>query len=496
MNTYYLAVDIGASGGRHILGYVEDNRIVTEEIYRFSNGIKNRNGHLCWDYDYLFQEIKNGMIKCKEEGKIPSSMGIDTWAVDFVLLDEQNHVIGDTVSYRDARTTGVDEKLYQIIPEKELYYRTGIQRQSFNTIYQLFSIKEQYPDHLVSAKALLMVPDYFNYLLTGERVSEYTNATTTQLVAAGERAWDYDLIERLGYPKDIFMPIKSPGTLVGRLVNKVAEEVGFNLDVVLPATHDTGSAVLAVPYVGDNPQDELLQDDPQNIFPEDRCSEDAHQNIFPLYISSGTWSLMGTELDEALCNEESRIHNFTNEGGYGYRYRYLKNIMGLWMIQRVKAELDDKYSFESLCNMADENSRFRSRVDVNHPDFLAPDSMIRAVQSYCRDNNLQLPETPGEMAACIYLSLADCYGRTVKEIEELTGRRYSAIHIIGGGSNAEYLNRLTVESTGKTVLAGPSEATAIGNIAAQMLYAREFTSVKEVRRSIYDSFGVNRYDPL
>lgn len=477
MSTYYLAVDIGASGGRHILGHVVDNRIRTEEIYRFSNSIKNRNGHLCWDYDYLFQEIKNGMIKCKEEGKIPLSMGIDTWAVDFVLLDEQNHVIGDTVSYRDARTIGMDEKLYQLIPEKELYYRTGIQRQPFNTIYQLFSIKEQYPDELSSAKALLMVPDYFNYLLTGEKVSEYTNATTTQLVAAGERTWDYDLIERLGYPKDIFMPIKSPGTLVGGLVSKVAEEVGFNLDVVLPATHDTGSAVLAVPSVDGHPEDD---------HPED---------IYPLYISSGTWSLMGTELDDALCDEESRKHNFTNEGGYGYRYRYLKNIMGLWMIQRVKAEFDDKYSFESLCNMAAENSVFPSRVDVNHPDFLAPNSMIKTIQNYCRDNNLQIPETPGEISACIYLSLADCYGRTVKEIEELTGREYPTIHIIGGGSNADYLNRLTVESTGKTILAGPSEATAIGNLAAQMLYAKEFSSIKEVRRSIYDSFKVKRYDP-
>lgn len=474
MSTYYLAIDIGASGGRHILGHVEDNRIRTEEIYRFSNGIENRNGHLCWDYDYLFQEIKNGMVRCRGLDKIPVSMGIDTWAVDFVLLDEQNHMIGDMVSYRDARTIGMDEKIYQLIPEKELYYRTGIQRQPFNTINQLFSIKEQNPEELLSAKALLMVPDYFNYLLTGKKISEHTNATTTQLVAAGSRTWDYELIERLGYPKDIFMPIKSPGTLVGSLLREVAEEVGFDLNVVLPATHDTGSAVLAVP--------------------SEEAKHSEYDN-YPLYISSGTWSLMGTELDDALCDEESRIHNFTNEGGYGYRYRYLKNIMGLWMIQRLKEELNEEYSFENLCSMADENSTFPSRVDVNHPDFLAPESMIKAVKDYCRDKGLQIPQTPGEIAACIYLSLADCYGRTVKEIEELTGREYSAVHIIGGGSKADYLNRLTVASTGKEVLAGPAEATAIGNLAAQMLHAKEFSSVKEVRRCIYDSFEIKKYIP-
>jgi rhamnulokinase len=467
MGTYYLAVDIGASSGRHILGHVVDNRIRIEEIYRFSNGLEKRNGHLCWNYDYLFQEIKNGLIRCKELGKIPVSMGIDTWAVDFVLLDEKDHVIGDTVGYRDSRTLGMDEKLYKQISEVELYKITGIQKQPFNTIYQLYAIKEQNPKELSSAKTLLMVPDYFYFMLTGEKVSEYTNATTTQLVAAGERTWDYELITRLGYPKDIFMPILSPGTLVGELQRKVVEEVGFNLNVVLGATHDTGSAVMAVPAKEEN----------------------------PLYISSGTWSLMGTEQDSAICNEESRRLNFTNEGGYGYRYRYLKNIMGLWMIQCVKSELNDEYSFSQLCNMADENSAFPSRVDVNHPDFLAPESMISAITTYCRDTKQQEPKTPGQVSACIYLSLAKCYGRTVKEIEKLTGRTYPAIYIIGGGSNAKYLSQLTATYTGKAVFAGPSEATAIGNLAAQMLYAREFKSIKEVRQCIYDSFEVKRYEP-
>lgn len=467
MNTYYLAVDIGASSGRHILGYVEDGRIKTEEIYRFSNGLNKRNGHLCWDYNYLFQEIKNGLKKCKELGKIPVSMGIDTWAVDFVLLDGDNNIIGDTVGYRDSRTLGIDKKLYQLIPESELYLRTGIQRQSFNTIYQLYAIKEQKPEDLSEARAFLMVPDYFNFLLTGEMVNEYTNATTTQLVAAGSRTWDYELISALGYPKDIFNDIKSPGTLIGGLSSQVVDEIGFDLDIVLPATHDTGSAVMAVPSDKEN----------------------------PLYISSGTWSLMGTELDKALCNEESRRLNFTNEGGYGYRYRFLKNIMGLWMIQGVKSELNDKYSFEQLCSMADDNSGFKSRVDVNHGDFLAPDSMIDAIVSYCKNTGQEEPSTPGEISACIYLSLAECYGQTVREIETLTGKTFETLHIIGGGSNADYLNKLTAKTTKKTVCAGPSEATALGNLAAQMLSAKEFTSLKEVRRCIYESFQVKVFKP-
>lgn len=467
MTTYYLAVDIGASSGRHILGHVDDDKIIIEEIYRFSNGLKEKSGHLCWDYNYLFEEIKNGLIRCKELDKLPVSMGIDTWAVDFVLLDEKDQVIGNTVGYRDSRTYGMDKKLYQQVPEKELYERTGIQRQPFNTIFQLYAIKEQRPEELSSAKSFLMVPDYFNFLLTGEKVSEYTNATTTQLVAAGRKTWDYQLIERLGYPKDIFMPIGSPKTLVGRLLREVEEEVGFNLNIVLPATHDTASAVMAVPSVEKN----------------------------PLYISSGTWSLMGTELDKALCNEESRKLNFTNEGGYGYTYRYLKNIMGLWMIQCVKSELDDKYSFDQLCSMANDNSAFPSRVDVNHPDFLAPKSMVAAIMKYCRHTSQPEPTTTGELLACIYLSLADYYGKTVKEIEVLTGRTYNSIHIIGGGSNADYLNRLTATNTGKTVQAGPSEATAIGNLAAQMLYAKEFSSLQEVRQCIYESFKVKKYNP-
>ncbi|MDF2611976.1 MAG: rhamnulokinase [Lachnospiraceae bacterium] len=441
MKTYYLAVDIGASSGRHILGFVEDKKIQIEEIYRFENKLEKRNGHLCWNLNHLFLEIKNGLKKCKEQNKVPVSMGIDTWAVDFVLLDEKEQVIGDTVGYRDSRTLGIDEKLYQRIPEAKLYERNGIQKQLFNTIYQLYAIKETQPEYLERAKDFLMIPEYFNFLLTGNKINEYTNATTTQLVDAKTKQWDYELMDLLGYPKNIFKELALPTTEVGNLTKEIVQEVGFDLKVVLPATHDTASAVISVPST------------------EEDC----------IYISSGTWSLMGTEVMTADCSEKSRTLNFTSEGGYDYRYRYLKNIMGLWMIQSVKKEYKEEYSFSKLCELAEENKHFQSRVDVNHPCFLAPDSMIEAVRQYCSETNQFIPRSPGEIAACIYQSLADSYGRTIIEIEEMTGKKYHKIYIIGGGSNADYLNQLTAQSTKKQVIVGPAEATAIGNLVAQML---------------------------
>ncbi|MHB8129081.1 MAG: rhamnulokinase [Mobilitalea sp.] len=466
MRTYYLAVDIGASSGRHILGYVEEKKIYINEIYRFDNKLVKRNGHQCWDFNHLFIEIKNGLKKCKELKKIPESLGIDTWAVDFVLLDDKDQVIGDTVGYRDARTIGIDEKLYQIIPEAKLYERNGIQKQLFNSIYQLYSIKEKSPEHLAMARDFLMVPDYFNFLLTGNKKNEYTNATTTQLVNPETGQWDYELIDLLGYPKNIFKELALPTTIVGNLSKEIVQEVGFDLKVVLPATHDTASAILSIPTI----------------------EEDS------VYISSGTWSLMGTEIWKAECSEKSRKLNFTNEGGYEYRFRYLKNIMGLWMIQCIKNEYKDAYSFARLCELAVDNNQFGSRVDVNNQCFLAPDSMIKAIQQYCIDTSQPVPLTPGEIAACIYQSLADSYSRTIKEIEEMTGKVYQRIYIIGGGSNADYLNQLTAKSTGKQIIAGPGEATAIGNLVVQMLRTGEFASLKEARKSVYESFSVKEFN--
>ena len=247
MENYYLAVDIGASSGRHILGTVKDGTISLEEIYRFENGMEKRNGHLCWDVESLFHEIKMGMKQCAVQGKIPCSMGIDTWAVDFVLLDRDGQRLGDAVGYRDDRTKGMDEKVYEVISPEALYERTGIQKQIFNTIYQLMAMKEEQPEALSGAESLLMIPDYFHYMLTGVKRQEYTNATTTQLVSPVTKTWDYELIRQLGYPEKLFTELSMPGTVVGTLTKAVQDEVGFNCKVVLPATHDTGSAVMAVP---------------------------------------------------------------------------------------------------------------------------------------------------------------------------------------------------------------------------------------------------------
>ena len=464
MGKYYLAVDIGASSGRHILAHLENNLMVLEEIYRFDNGIKDIGGSLCWELDVLYQEILNGLKKCKEIGKIPSSMGIDTWAVDFVLLDKYEKIIGKTVGYRDSRTKGMDELVYEIIPEADLYSRNGIQKQLFNSIYQLMAIKYKYPEQMDAAQNFLMVPDYFNFLLTGEKTVEYTNSTTTQLVSPDTKDWDFELIEKLGYPKKIFPKISTSGQVLGEFKDDIQRQVGFNCKVVLPPTHDTASAVAAVPSTEDN----------------------------FLYISSGTWSLMGTERKQADCSVESRKLNFTNEGGFEYRFRYLKNIMGLWMIQSVRNEIGKEYSFAKVCDMAAEQT-ITSIVDCNDECFLAPASMTEEVKDFCRRTNQQVPETLGEIASVIYNSLADCYAKAGGQLEKMTGIKFDTICVVGGGANAEYLNQLTAKYTKKKVQAGPTEATAIGNIAIQMITDGSIKDLNQARSIIHDSFPIVKY---
>lgn len=464
MSTYYLAVDIGASSGRHMLGYLEDGKIHLEEIYRFPNGMKHDDGCLCWDIDALFYEIKEGLKRCKEIGKIPSFMGIDTWAVDYVLLDEKDRVLGHTYGYRDSRTKGMDEKVYEKILPEELYARTGIQKQIFNTIYQLMAVKQKEPELLEKAKSMLLIPDYFHFLLTGVKRTEYTNATTTQLVSPVSKDWDNELIDLLGYPREIFGEISRPGTLVGNFKKEIQKEVGFDCRVILPATHDTGSAVVAIP----TPEDDAL------------------------YISSGTWSLMGTEISAADCSEKSREQNLTNEGGYGYRFRYLKNIMGLWMIQSIRKEFAEEYSYAYICGQA-QKQNIPSIVDCNDDMFLAPSSMTQAVKTYCKNTGQQIPQNEWETAAVIYNSLGKCYGDTIGQIEQMTGKHYDSVYVVGGGSNAEYLNQITAKYTHRTVYAGPGEATAIGNLLVQMLYNKQFESLKEARECVKKSFKIKKY---
>ncbi|MGN1171289.1 MAG: rhamnulokinase [Lachnospiraceae bacterium] len=464
MEKYFLAIDIGASSGRHILGSMKDGKIVLEEVYRFWNGMDNIDGSLCWNVDRLFKEIIAGMKKCKEIGKIPVSVGIDTWGVDFVLLDRNGRILGRTVGYRDHRTDGMDAEVYKIIAEEELYARTGIQKAIYNTIYQLMAVKQQNPEHMDAAAAMLMIPDYFHYKLCGKKVQEYSEATTTQLVNPQTKDWDYELIEKLGFNREMFQKIQMPGTEIGSLTKEVREMVGYDCKVVLPPTHDTASAVMAVPSNE-----------------EDTC-----------YISSGTWSLMGVERTDADCSKESMQANFTNEGGYNGKITYLTNIMGLWMIQSVRGQLAPDMSYGELCEQASRET-IPTIVDCQDDSFLSPDDMVAAIKDYCSRTGQQVPETLPEIASVVYNSLAKCYADKLKEIEKLTGVKYDRINIIGGGSNAVYLNELTAKYTKVPVHAGPGEATAIGNILAQMIPNGIFADLTQARECVAESFGIKIY---
>lgn len=489
---YYLAVDIGASSGRHILAHVEDGTIVCEEMYRFYNGNDllladgtnagpadgqemQPGAHRIWDTQRLFSEVIEGMKLCAQAGKCPSSMSIDTWGVDYVLLGADDKPVAPCYAYRDGRTSGMDEEVYKIIPEKELYARTGIQKAMFNTIYQLMAAKVQEPETLEAAQTMLMMPDYLQFLLTGVKCQEYTNATTGQLVDPNTFDWDWELIDMLGYPRRLFQKIGMPGTVIGRLSPAVMAVAGFDCDVILPASHDTGSAVMSVPSDSDE----------------------------TLYISSGTWSLLGCERMQADCSAAAQKANFTNEGGYDHRYRFLKNIMGLWMIQSVQKEfkaapgdwaedLDQDYSFANLCDRAAMES-IDSLVDANSDRFMAPVSMIKEIQTACRESGQQVPVNAWEIARVIYRSLAVCYKNAICELESMTGMHFDTINIIGGGSNAQWLNELTAATTGRRVLAGPGEATAIGCLGSQMIADGTFTDLKDFRRSVLKSFGVVEY---
>jgi len=449
---YYLAIDIGASGGRHILGWYENDRLHTVEVYRFDNGMVKRNDSLCWDYDALFAEILKGLKTCGDLGKVPYSLAIDTWGVDFVLLDESGNVLGDTIAYRDNRTEGMDKAVFKLISQEDLYSRTGIANNIFNTIFQLVAVD------LDKANSMLMVPDYLNYMLTGIAKTEYTEASTSGLLNAKNRNWDDEIISKCGFPRHIFGEIVPPGTFVAELRPEVANKLGFETKIIAAASHDTASAVMAVPSANS------------------------------VYISSGTWSLMGIEIDKPNCSLEAFAGGFTNEGGYK-RYRFLKNIMGLWMIQSVRAEMGKKYSYAQLCQMA-EMENIASIVDCNHKRFFAPENMTKEIQLACSESNQAIPQTPGELAAVIYNSLAACYRDSVADLEKISGRTFETINIVGGGANASYLNRLTAEYTGKTVYAGPIEATAIGNLLVQMIADGVFRDLQEARECVMESFEI------
>ncbi|MFA9557905.1 rhamnulokinase [Evansella sp. AB-rgal1] len=462
-----IAVDIGASSGRLILGQLENQKLQLKEIYRFENKMVQKDGQYCWEVDQLFQEIKQGIRECRKEAILPESIGIDTWAVDFVLLDEKNEPLTNAVAYRDSRTDGMMEKVFEnVISKDQLYEKTGIQYLKFNTIYQLYSLKQTQPEVLEKAKTFLMIPDYFNYLLTGKVANEYTNATSTQLVNANEKDWDNELIDKLGINKKIFQEIKVPKTILGNLKEELVSEFGFDMKVVLPATHDTGSAVISVPELDET-----------------------------VYISSGTWSLMGVENEQPICTPKALEYNYTNEGGIDYRFRFLKNIMGLWMIQEVKRNYDDRYSFPELVDLARAATNFTSTVNVNEDRFLNPENMMKEIQNYCKETGQAVPETPGEIAKCVFISLADSYEQTIQELEKILDKQFHKINVIGGGCQNEYLNQLIANVTKKEVNAGPVEATAIGNIVAQFMALGEITDIQQARTIIKNSFDVKTYVP-
>ena len=449
---YYLAIDIGASSGRHIVGWLDDGKLKTEEIYRFANGSEAKGGHLIWNVERLFGEVKNGLKKTKELGKMPEYIGIDTWAVDYALLDKNDNIIGDVFAYRDGRTERAVEAVHRIISFDELYKRTGIQFQQFNTIYQLYADKLR--GKTGEAESMLMLPDYLNFLLTGVKKQEYTNATSTGLVNAQTHGWDADILEILGLNRKLFGELSQPGTVVGTFSKEIEEELGYNATVILPATHDTASAVLAAPIEEESP-----------------------------YISSGTWSLLGIEQNTAHTDEGSRQAKYSNEGSINYDFRYQKNIMGLWLIQSVKKELGN-LSFETLTQMArvKENCGI---IDVNDNRFLSPKSMIDEI-----NKALGKSLNSASIMRIIYDSLAKSYAEALSELERNTGKEYKTLNIIGGGSRDNLLNELTAKATGKRIITGPVEATAIGNLIMQMIGTGEIKNLPEARQIIKKSFEI------
>lgn len=462
---YYLAVDIGASSGRHILGCLADGRLTLEEIYRFENQPVFRDGTLIWDVDALFAEVTAGIKRCAELGKIPVSMGIDTWGVDYAMLDRNGNRLGDCVAYRDSRTNGADTLVEAKIPLVDLYARTGIQKQIFNTIYQLNAVRRDTPELLKQADRLLFMPEYLNYLLTGVAMNEYTIGSTSGLLDARSKDWDGELLDLLGIPRGLFDKPQMPGTSVGRFSESIRAQVGFDCEVLLTPAHDTASAYLAVPAANEN----------------------------SVYISSGTWSLLGVENTEPITTADSLAAGFTNEGGYAYRFRYLKNIMGLWMIQSVRRELNKKFTFDELVELALQVEGEIPIVDVNDARFFAPDSMMDAVRQLCEENGFAVPQSVGEIVRCVYHSLAASYANTIMDLQKLTGKTYTGINIVGGGGKDEYLNRLTAEASGLPVLAGPVEGTAAGNLISQMLKSGAFTSIEDARSCVTRSFEIRPF---
>lgn len=466
-----MAFDLGAGSGRALLGRLDNSKMKVEEIHRFPNDPVKVGSRLQWDILRLYHEIKQGLVAAHLKEPFLRSIGIDSWAVDFGLLGKDGELLGNPYHYRDRHTEGAMQRVLHRVSASDLFARTGIQFLSFNTIYQLTAIQEKQPDLLQRANRLLMIPDLLRYFLTGESYGEFTNATTTQLFNPVSGGWDLELISSLGIPGHMFPKVLQPGSLVGTLRSSVRGELDLpEIPVLTVAEHDTASAVAAVPAVD---------------------SDFA-------YLSCGTWSLMGTEVKAPVLSERARKLNFTNEGGVNQTYRLLKNIMGLWILQECKRDWERKgkrYSWPELMRLAMEAPSFLTLIDPDDEIFLPPDGMPERIQKYALQTSQPVPGTPGEMVRCILESLSLKYRMVLGMTEELSGRTFSGLHMVGGGIHNELLCQWTANAIGRPVWAGPAEGSALGNLAIQWIAAGEITDIKEARMLIRNTFGVKAYEP-
>jgi rhamnulokinase len=465
MSAGYLAVDLGAESGRVVLGRFDGGRVSLHEVHRFPNVAVRLPDGLHWDVLHILCEIKDGLAKAARETRI-EGVGVDSWAVDFGLLDGDGALVSNPYHHRDTRTEGMMEEAFELVPKEQIYGTTGIQFLPINTIYQLMAMRDS--PLLGAAGTLLLIPDLINYWLTGERACEYTNATTTQLLDL-EGKWAQDLLKRLDLPSHVLAPVIPPATELGPLLPEVAEEVGAGPPVFAVASHDTASAVVGVP---------------------------AHGDDFA-YISSGTWSLVGVETPGPVITQEAMEANFTNEGGFAGRTRLLKNVMGLWLLQECRrqwAREGHEYSYDELARLA-EDAPSGPLVDPDHPAFLAPGDMASRIRRFCEETGQSPPEEPASVARCVFESLALKYRHAIEQAQNLTGRIIGTVNVVGGGSQNALLCQLTAGATGLPVVAGPVEATAMGNVMVQAFAQGRVGSLEEIRAVISDSFETSAYEP-
>ncbi|HKI01202.1 MAG TPA: rhamnulokinase family protein [Thermoanaerobaculia bacterium] len=468
----FAAVDLGAESGRVTLGRFDGSALSLEEIHRFPNVPVRVHGSLQWDILRLWGDIQHGLASCTSKAGGPlASLGVAGWGVDFGLVGRDGHLLGNPVHYRDGRTDGMMEEAFRRVPRGEIYQQTGIQFMPINTLYQLLALRASRSPALDAAAALLTIPDLLNFWLSGCSANELSNATTTQCFNPKTGDWAWDLLSRLGIPARIFGSIIPPGTVLGPVRPAVAGELGLTgVPVIAPATHDTGSAVAAVPMAGGE----------------------------AIYLSSGTWSLMGVEVSSPVIDERGLAYNFTNEGGVGGTFRLLKNIMGLWLVQecrRLWASQGDEYSYARLTRLAELSPAFVSLVVPSDERFLAPGDMPGRLQAFCRGTGQPVPESVGALVRCALESLALEYRWVAERLEELTGRSLPVIHVIGGGAQNALLNQLTADATGRTVIAGPVEATALGNVLVQAIAGGHLASLEEGRALIRRSCPVQTFEP-